>query len=399
MKVVALLLLAAGAWAQAPKGLWDCTLTVEDRKVDFRMSFSGNGEKFRGSIMDGAQQVESTSGSFAEGKLALRWEYYDARLEATIEKGLLEGTYTRRTKRGPVSRAFSARPHAPAKASGAKVAQVAGTWRFQLDTTDKVKAMDGVFRQSGDVVTGTLQRVDGDFGTLEGRINGRSLRLSHFDGIRATLVEAALTEKGTLEGSIDGRTKFRAARVDEAKALGLAEPPDPSRYTAVKNPEEPMRFRFADLDGNPVSTEDERFRGKAMIVTIMGSWCPNCHDEAEVLKKLYQEYRAKGLEIVALGFEYSGDPATDRAQLKAFSRRHETPYTVLLAGTTDEGAVPKALPQLADFGSYPTTIYLDRQHRVAVVHAGFAGPANFEEHSKLVAEMRALVERLLAGGR
>ena len=38
-----------------------------------------------------------------------------------------------------------------------------------------------------------------------------------------------------------------------------------------------------------------------LIVSISGSWCPNCHDEAPFLADLYRRYQAKGLEIVADG--------------------------------------------------------------------------------------------------
>jgi thiol-disulfide isomerase/thioredoxin len=227
-------------------------------------------------------------------------------------------------------------------------------------------------------------------------MEGRKLRLSHFDGIRATLIEAELMEDGTLKGVMDGRARFTAARIEKAAELGLPEPPDPSRYVSVKDPLEPVRFRAVDLDGRPVSSEDPQFRGRPMLLTIMGSWCPNCHDEAELLVELHRKYSAKGLAVVALGFEYTGESERDRNQLRAFARRHGIEYPILYAGTTDEGEVQRVLPQLANFGGFPTTIFLDRQHRVRSVHAGFAGPANEQEHAKLREEYEKLVRELLA---
>jgi thiol-disulfide isomerase/thioredoxin len=46
-----------------------------------------------------------------------------------------------------------------------------------------------------------------------------------------------------------------------------------------------------------------------VLVTLMGSWCPDCHDEAPFLESLYRKYRSRGLEIVALSFE-EGDQLT-----------------------------------------------------------------------------------------
>ena len=89
----------------------------------------------------------------------------------------------------------------------------------------------------------------------------------------------------TGDGGADrGRQARRACR----------EPSDPSRFTSVKDPTEPFRFSFPDLDGKLVSNTDPRFQGKVVIVSIAGSWCPNCHDEAPFLVELYKKYRAAG---------------------------------------------------------------------------------------------------------
>jgi hypothetical protein len=73
---------------------------------------------------------------------------------------------------------------------------------------------------------------------------------------------------------------------------------------------------------------------------------------------------------------------------------------MLLAGTMQPSPTTKtindALPQLVNFGAYPTTIFLGRDGRVRSVHAGFASPAAGAEHARLKQEVRELVERLLA---
>lgn len=382
--------------AVPPSGLWDAALDVEGRRVDFRLELKISGSEARAAILDGERRIWSTSGNFAGQKLALEWDYFDSRLEAEWDGQMLRGAYQRRTRAGVIRRAFSAQPFQP-KSEDAEhpPAQVGGAWRIQTSAARGVRVMNGYFSQSGSAVSGTIQRLDGDFGTLAGRVEGRRLRLSHFDGIRATLIEAEVQADGTLKGVIDGKTEFTAARLEKAAELGLPEPPDPSRYVSVKNPLDPLRFRAVDLDGKPVSSEDPQFRGRAVLLTIMGSWCPNCHDEAELLVELHKKYAAKGLAVVALGFEYTGESERDRNQLRAFARRHGIEYPILYAGTTEEGEVQRVLPQLANFGGYPTTIFLDRGHRVRSVHAGFAGPANVQEHAKLREEYDRLVRELL----
>ena len=41
----------------------------------------------------------------------------------------------------------------------------------------------------------------------------------------------------------------------------------------------------------PVSLDDERFEGKVVIVTLNGTWCPNCNDEARFMAPFHQQYR------------------------------------------------------------------------------------------------------------
>lgn len=400
MRLIPLLLMTAAVCAaqQLPRGIWDAVLTVEDRQVPFKLELQGAGAAMKGAILDGDQRIWSTSATFEGGALHLRWAYFDSDLKAKLENGALAGAYTRRTRAGLIQRGFTARPFAapPAPAEGAIFAQFAGAWRIETDAAKGVRVMDGRFRQSADQVTGTIQRVDGDFGTLSGTVRGARLALSHFDGIRATLLEVERTPDGTLRGRIDGKTGFRAVPLDQAKAAGIPEPPDPTRYVAVKNPAEPFQFRFQDLDGQWVSLDSARFRGKAVIATIMGSWCPNCHDEAEFLMNLYRRYHAQGLEIIGLGFEYTGEIERDREQLRAFAKLHGITYPMLLAGTTEDGEVLRKLPQLASFAAYPAALYLGRDHKVRAIHAGFAGPANPEEHRKLKAEIESLVKSMLA---
>jgi hypothetical protein len=67
---------------------------------------------------------------------------------------------------------------------------------------------------------------------------------------------------------------------------------------------------------------------------------------------------------------------------------------MLVPGTPDE--VSSRLPQLVNFGVYPTTIFIGRDGRVRSVHAGFASAATGEEHQRLEREERELVEQLLA---
>ncbi len=390
MKYALFLLTAGFALAQSPKGMWDASVTADTREIGFQMRFEGAGQKLRAAVLDGDRPIWSTSASFTGNRLLVKWDFYDAFLDASLDAGQLRGVYTRRARTGPVKRAFSARPALSAKAAKQEPSPFSGDWI--LTPADGRAAMKAHFQMSGGRLTGTVLRIDGDFGTLAGPVSGNQATLTHFDLVRATQVQLAIDESGKLSGTIDGRTRFTGLR-DGASM------PDPSQVTSVRDPKAPFQFFAKDLEGRPVTLADPRFKGKAVVITIMGSWCPNCHDEAPFLAELYKRFGPTGLEVVALAFEYTGDPAVDIPQVRAFNRRHDVPYLTLLAGSTEDGQVQKALPQLVNFSAFPSSIILDRAHRVVAIHAGFAGPATGNLHTELKQRITAEVQQALAAAR
>ena len=69
---------------------------------------------------------------------------------------------------------------------------------------------------------------------------------------------------------------------------------------------------------------------------------------------------------------------------------------MLVAGVNETESAAATLPQLTGFTSFPTTIFLGRDGRVRLVHAGFYGPATGAQHERLQRQFEQEVERLLA---
>ena len=161
----------------------------------------------------------------------------------------------------------------------------------------------------------------------------------------------------------------------------------------MKDPSQPLTFAFPDLNGRVVSLSDARFKGKVVVVAISGSWCPNCHDEAPFLEEIYREYRARGLEVVALSFE-EAEQLKSLSRLRAFVKRYDIDYTVLVPG--EPGQLAEKLPQAENLNAWPTTFLLGRDGKVRGVHAGFAGRASGEFYTQNKREVTELIESLLA---
>ncbi len=388
--VVIALLVAGGLNGQGVAGNWHAFVrNPAGGEVGFRLHLSESGGKWRGDLVNGTDRVPSTAGYFADGRLLLSFRDWDGVLEARLENGVLRGSFLRRYRKRTLMREFYASRKQPAKGEKPSV-NVAGEWMLTAEEEGKSVVYRALLRQNGARLDGTLVPVSGDWGAMTGSVIGNRIVLSRFDGIRALLFEASVGEDGGLAGLLHSTYPVRGHRRTESNTAV----PDALQYTRFRTPRQPFRFSFPDLNGNLVSHTDARFRNKVLIVTITGSWCPNCHEEAPLLRELYERYRQRGLEIVALGFEYTGERERDLRQLRRFAEKHAIRYPVLLAGSTEEAE--EKLPQLENFGAYPTTIFIGRDQRVRAIHAGFDGPSTGDLHRQLREEMISLIEKLLS---
>jgi thiol-disulfide isomerase/thioredoxin len=362
-----------------------------------------------GALVNGDDRTVSTSGSFEGDRLRLRYDFYDAELTAVIVGDELGGGFTRQWRNQTLARKLRAeRVIGSGEAARAASNQsnstnsshdVSGEWVIRAGEEPKLSYWRAAFKQQGSEAKGTIIPVSGDWGEMTGSFENNQLTLNRFDGINCRVLKATLTPQGTLEGFVDlglfdPKRKIVAERLTADNRPSVASLPDPNNYTRMKNPAEPFRFSFPDTEGKTVSSTDERFKNKVVIVTVTGSWCPNCYDEAPVLGEFYDRFHNRGLEVVALAFEYTGDAARDARQVKTFAKHLGVKYPTLYAGGIDDAE--KKLAQLVNFGAYPTTIYIGRDGLVKHIHAGFEGKATGERFNRLKAEMQTLIEDLLA---
>jgi len=394
--LLALVLSPSRAGAQSPAslaGLWDATVTVTGGlEIPFRLEISGSGSSIKGFFFNGDDKVTSTSGQLDNGRLVLSFDEYGTKLEASVKDGQLDGQYTRGTRGAPYP--FRAKRFSPAATGDDKIPSIAGLWNVQVGRSSKGEAAwQLIVRQSGAEASAAILRIDGDTGALTGTYRDGTFVLSHFSGARPLRLQVTPAAGGTLSVVQNKDNPLTAVRAEQAKAKGLPQPSDPSRFTSVKDPTEPFRFSFPDIDGKIVSNTDPRFQGKVVIVSISGSWCPNCHDEAPFLVELYKKYRKQGLEIVSLSFEEEAQ-IKNPVRLRAFNKRYGIDYTVLIPGEPKE--LNDKVTQGVNLNSFPTTFFLGRDGRVRGAHAGFPGKASGKFHTEAKEEITALVERLLA---
>lgn len=272
---------------------------------------------------------------------------------------------------------------------------ITGNWEtvFSEDNEEDRYIAKGIFKQHGNMVTGTFRTTTGDYRYLEGVMNNNELQLSTFDGAHAFLFTAQVTDS-TLNGSFYSGNHWKEPFV--AKRNEHFKLPSEDSLTFLKEGYENLTFSFPDTNKNQVSLEDEQFKNKVVIVQIMGTWCPNCVDETKYYVDFYNRNSSEDVELVALAFEYAKTEEKAFTSINRLKEKLNVEYPVLLAqyGTSDKSKAQEKLPMLNHILSYPTTIFIDKKGKVRKIHTGFNGPATGQKYIDFKRKFEEFVDQL-----
>ncbi|WP_263410534.1 peroxiredoxin family protein [Terriglobus tenax] len=405
--LAAVLLSATAAFAQgaAPSsplaGRWDAAFTLNGTDIPFRLDISQDGQQVKGTLFNGDKETETTtSAKLNKGEVVLDFEHYLTTISANVNGDALTGKLRGRFEREKyiADYPFHASRHKDgAVQAAANVPNIAGNWEIPHETAKGEKSWRFIVKQNGAEAQASILRVDGDTGSLTGTYNNGSWLLSHFDGARPLLVRVTPKQDGTLEVKTEGAytpaEPLQAYREEVARAKGLPLPEDYGTHTTVRDASERFAFKFPDVNGKLVSSEDTRFKNKVVLAIVTGTWCPNCHDEARYLVELDKKYRDKGLEIIALDFE-EPEQQDSLSREKAFIDHYGVKYTYLLAGAPAE--MWEKVPQAVNLNTWPATLFVGKDGRVRKIHSGFASPSSGAFNEQLKKEFTAEIEALLA---
>ncbi len=244
-------------------------------------------------------------------------------------------------------------------------------------------------------VTGTFLTETGDFRFLEGTISNQKLILSCFDGSHAFLFTATINKSGDsiLNGAFYSGThseeNWTAWKNDKAQLR------NPDSLTTLKKGEKSVVFSCPNLEGKNVAFPSKQFENKVTLVSIMGSWCPNCMDETVFMQALKNKYSSKGLEIVGMCFERTDDFTKSVSAVKKLKSNLGANFEFLIAGKANPGTVLKVLPAVYGFFSYPTTIFIDKKGVVRKIYTGFYGPSTGLYYNHYTEQTENFIETLL----
>jgi peroxiredoxin len=142
------------------------------------------------------------------------------------------------------------------------------------------------------------------------------------------------------------------------------------------------RKKIAALEGESLTEEGKQLKvsdyaGKVVVLNIWGAWCPPCRVEAPQLQKVWDGYQDKDVQV--LGIDVRDD---DRSFPEDFMRDTGLTYPSIY----DPGMRSLLALQGWPRAAVPSTIVLDKQHRVAAVYL----------RDLLASDLTPLLDRLVA---
>lgn len=377
-------------------GRWRGEFTIRDGIVSpFNFEISDNGKVY---LLNAEERLESGTIYRKNDSLFIPLDQFDNELAFRIQKNSLKGVLRKQDHKGnttPVT-AEKGKTFRFKKKSNTAPKNISGSYdvMFQFESGKKENAV-AVFKQDGYKLTGTFLKPSGDARFLEGIVDGNNFYLSSFIGSSPGYYAGTFTSDGKISGAQTGTRIRNEFTGTFNKNAALA---DPYNVSHLKEGYTSLNFSLPDVNGNKVTLKDDKYKDKVVIIAITGTWCPNCIDEAAFLSPWYKKNRDRGIEIITIHFERQSDTAFVHKVMNRFRKRFDIRYDQIFGGISHNDSVSKALPGLASFRSFPTTIFIDRKGNVSKIHAGYTGPATGKFYDDFVKEFNEEVDRLLGEG-
>lgn len=378
-------------------GTWKFILKTTYAEVPFIVRFKYKNNKLTGTLINGQEKIALNDINYDKNEISIPLQNFELSLELKQEDDRnVVGNLVRHNK-NPKIKTPLVGVHGISQRYNIKkekaLINLNGKWSLEMEDENGIKS-PGLANlvQTGNKLSGSILTPTGDHRYLDGHVWSDKFEAASFDGVYNYVFKGSLTiDKKTKEEKMEANLLSNFNTIVRGKRDPKAALPDAYKQTKIKN----LKFIFPDLKGQSVSLNHEKFKGKPVVVQIFGSWCPNCLDEMNYLIPWYNENNKRGVEIIALAFERSLTPEDATRQLLKVQKKKKVPYVILQAGSTSEDKPADKLPGLKNFISFPTTIFLNKNHEVVKVHAGFNGPSTGEFYEQWKNEFNQQIDELL----
>jgi peroxiredoxin len=399
MKLLILaLLITASPFLFAQQGLWQAQLQRKDgSSIPFTFEWKLEKGKPVWYIRNAAERIRVDNITTAGDSLLVQMPVFESQFRLQYKEKKLTGVWLKggsvKTQAIPFTAQLSNKRF---DAVPATAKNISGKWSVKFASSKTNEFSVAELQQSGTTLTGTFLNPTGDYRYLEGVVTKDSLFLSCFDGGHAFLITGKIENATTISGGT-----FYSGAVYKETWSGVkdanAKVTEETVAMYVKPGQEKLHFTFNNLDGQPVSIDDAKFKNKVVVIQLMGSWCPNCMDETAFLSDYYKKNKQRGVEIIALAYEYSTNWERSVKSLQKFQQRFNVQYSILNTGVTvtDSLRTEKTLPELTPIKFFPSSVIIDKKGRIRKLDTGFNGPATGEHYVTYKKEFEKTINTLL----
>jgi thiol-disulfide isomerase/thioredoxin len=378
--------------AQIATGKWNAALKLDSNTtLPLRLEVEKGADEYEFTIVNSEERIALKNVSQKGDTFTLQFPDFNSVLKFKISKKKFEGYWINYNRGNNYLIPFSAQL-AGKKTLSKNNRDFTGKWKtiFDVNTPDSSFSI-GVFNSKNNRITGTFLTETGDYGFLEGEVNGNKMYLSCLDGSHAFLFTGELNN-GKITGKFHSGKHYVGNFQAEKDEKFELKNPDKITFLTSK---EPLKFEMKDLNGDTYIYPNQQLKDKVVIIQIMGTWCPNCLDETIFLKRMYQKYHQQGLEIISIGYETPNTFEGQVQKIQLLKDRHELDFQFLVGGKADKQLVSKQFSMLNSISSFPTSIFIDRDGNISKIHTGFNGPGTGEIYIDFVRETDALILKLL----
>ena len=349
---------------------WLCSVKIQDKTIDFTLEeISGTGKTDQYILWNGRERIELNKNTRAGDSLQCPISVFESKLifPARLTDSFSGFYVIDKNQRLPFN-AELIQKNGIGKPGISE--QYKGSWNLYFHDGGLPNDSGVLVTQlRGDSIYGTILHEKGDYRFLNGRA-GLNAYLQTIDGghnYRFDFTAKGDSLFGTFIYSPKGTKLFYGIKTKEAKLKNGFE------STKIAS-DERFRFNAKDENGKLINQSFGPIQKKAIVLQILGSWCPNCLDETKFLTAAHSR-KPKNVEFLGLAFENKPDLKKAFERINILKNRLNVPYPIFYGGKTNKDSVKAAFPFLPKIFAFPTTVFIKADGTVYKVHSGFSGPA------------------------
>jgi thiol-disulfide isomerase/thioredoxin len=379
-------------------GTWRATIEIQGQQLPFNFELVNDAQGgYDVYIRNAGEKLLLDEVVISGDSVNIGLHIFDANIKAAINGDTLQGEFIKNYEKDyniPFQAVYGQTFRFEPSKDTTNMPDFSGKYSVSFISENDTTPAIGVFHQHRDSVTGTFLTETGDYRYLQGNVVNGMLQLSTFDGNHAYIFTASKQADGKLMGEFySGKNHMEFWTGEKNDQAALA---DPESLTYLKKGYEKIEFSFPDVNGKPVTLNDEKYKNKVVILQLFGTWCPNCMDETKFLAPWYEQNKQRGVEIIGLAYERRDDFEYASNRVKKMTGKFGVRYDFVIAGTNDKEKASQTLPQLNRVVAFPTTIFIGKDGKVKKIHTGFSGPGTGVYYDQFVQHFNETVNELLS---